>query len=95
MTTIKKDKIRPDWLGKTLAGALMGFALAVALSGIFAWVGPGGIDAKDKVQFNMWLIAPLWLSFFSFSYLFYSARRAIFWLMAANVLAWLLLWWVK
>ncbi len=26
MTTIKKDKIRPDWLGKTLAGALLGLA---------------------------------------------------------------------
>lgn len=84
-------KIRPDWLGKTLCGVVLGFTLALAIVGLFAWFGPGGIDARDKYQFNMWLMAPLWLCVISFIYLFHSTRHAVIWIGSANLLAWTLL----
>ncbi|MDF0533403.1 hypothetical protein KDN34_16670 [Shewanella yunxiaonensis] len=84
-------KIRPDWTGKTLCGLLLGFTFALALVGLFAWFGPGGIAAKDKYQVNMWLLAPIWLSILSFVYFFHSWRRALLWLGSVNLLAWGLL----
>ncbi|MCH1919591.1 hypothetical protein L9G15_09120 [Shewanella sp. A3A] len=86
-----KEKIRPDWISKTAIGLVLGFALALALVGLFAWFGPGGIEARDKYQFNMWLVAPIWLSVVSLVYLFHSAARALLWLGGANLLAWALL----
>ncbi|WP_430461767.1 hypothetical protein ACQUQU_02985 [Thalassolituus sp. LLYu03] len=82
---------RPDWWRKTLAGAVGGFLLALSLVGIFAWAGPGGISAPDKVQFNMWMITPLWLLIFSLVYLFRTGNRALFWLTVANLISWTLL----
>lgn len=79
--------IRPDWWSKTLAGTLLGFTLAVALSGLFAWIGPGGPAAMNKYQFNMWLVPPLWLAVVSFCFLFRSGLRAWLWLGGANLLA--------
>lgn len=79
--------IEPCWLSKTFAGAILGITLALALSGLFAWLGPGGIAAADKVQFNMWLIPPLWLTLFSFVYMFPNGKSAWRWLLLANLLA--------
>ncbi len=31
--------IRPDWWSKSVAGVVLGFSLAIALSGLFAWSG--------------------------------------------------------
>lgn len=93
--TLAKQKLRPDWWSKTFAGGVLGLSLALALSGLFAWVGPGGITAPNKVQFNMWIIAPLWTLIFSFSYLFTTGRRALLWLLLANLLAYGLLFWVR
>lgn len=86
-----KHPIRADWWSKTLAGAILGWTLALAVAGIFAWAGPGGIDAPNKTQFVMWMIAPLWMLVFSLSYLFRSGLRAALWLGAANALAYALL----
>lgn len=72
---------------KTLAGVVLGWTLALALSGLFAWLGPGGIAARDKVQFNMWLIAPLWMLILSPVYLFSSGRCAWGVLLGLNILA--------
>ncbi|MNU94302.1 hypothetical protein D3C71_842800 [compost metagenome] len=81
------------WFGKTCAGVVLGFGLALAVSGLFAWLGPDGINAGGgKNQFNMWLMAPLWATVLSFVYLFRSSLRAWLWLGAANVLAFGLLW---
>ncbi|WP_299002035.1 hypothetical protein [uncultured Shewanella sp.] len=91
----EKTKIQADWWSKSLSGAILGFTLAILLSGIFAWAGYGGIDAPAKVQFNMWIISPIWLLVLSFVYLFQSGKSAFFWLLACNIIAWLILSWVK
>lgn len=84
------------WLGKTCAGAVLGFGLALAASGLFAWLGPGGIGAGGgKAQFNMWLMAPVWAGVLSFVFLFRDSLRAWLWLGAANVLGFALLWAVR
>lgn len=85
-----KHPIRADWWSKTLAGAILGWTLALAIAGIFAWAGPGGIAAPNKTQFVMWMIAPVWMLVFSLSYLFRSGLRAVLWLGAANALAYAL-----
>lgn len=88
-------KLQPDWWSKTFAGAVLGFSLVLALSGLFAWIGPGGISAADKAQFNMWIISPLWMLIFSFVYLIPTGRRALFLLGALNLLAYGLLFLVR
>ena len=46
------------WFGKTCAGVVLGFGLALATSGLFAWLGPGGIDGGGgKIQFVMWWVS--------------------------------------
>lgn len=82
-----RSEIRRDWTAKTLAGVLLGFALALALAGLFAFLGPGGLDARDKYQLVMWLVAPLWLLVVSLVYLFRSGLRAWLWLGGASLLA--------
>lgn len=67
---------QPHWLAKTLAGCCLGLALAFVWTGFFAWYGPGGINATDKSQLNMWLVILLWLPIFSTAYLFQSGRQA-------------------
>jgi hypothetical protein len=91
----KPDAIRPDWWSKTFAGAVLGAALALALAGLFAWAGPGGINAREKAQFVMWIMAPLWMAVFSTVYLFRSGRRAVLWLGGANVVAFSLLFYIR
>lgn len=79
-----RTKFNPDWWSKTLTGALSGFTLALGLSGLFAWLGPGGISAPGKAQFTMWIIPPLWMMTFSLVYLFRTGLHALFWLLTAN-----------
>jgi len=79
------EKIQPHWWLKTLAGTVLGLTLAYAIVAIFAWYGPGGINAPVKVQFNMWLITPIWLLVLSLTYLFKTGIKAITYLGAANV----------
>ncbi|WP_045855530.1 hypothetical protein [Teredinibacter purpureus] len=73
-----------DWWGKNCLGLVMGFLLALALSSLFAWLGPGGIDTPHKVQFNMWVMPPIMMVCWSLVYLFRSAAQAFFWLGGIN-----------
>jgi hypothetical protein len=96
MTTLDKavsstTPIQRDWLLKTLAGVVGGYLLALGLSGLFAWWGPGGIEAASKVQFNMWLIAPIWLAVMSLVYLIRSGWLALVWLLALDLIVYGLL----
>jgi hypothetical protein len=76
------------WFGKGSAGLVLGFGLALAVSGLFAWWGPGAVDGDGgRIQFVMWLIAPLWCAVFSLVFLFRSSARAWLWLGLANALA--------
>ena len=79
-TAPKYQPIKEDWLSKTLAGGLLGLALALIASSLFANLGPGGLDAPDKSQFNMWIVPPLWMTVFSLVYMFRSGLRAWLWL---------------
>ena len=88
-------RLRPDWISKSLAGLIGGFVIALGLAGLFAWVGPGGLDAPNKVQFNMWIITPLWMLILSLVFLFRTGWRAWLWLGGAALLVQGLLWWVK
>lgn len=72
------------WCCKILAGTVGGFGLAIALAGIFAWIGPAG---PNMYQFVMWLVVPLWLAVLSASFLFRSGPQAWLWLGGANLLA--------
>ena len=85
MAKSKAATIQPDWISKTLAGALLGLGLAVAISGLFAWWGPGGLDAPNKVQFNMWVIPLYWMTVWSLVDLFRTGLRA--WLVLGAVTA--------
>jgi len=84
---LNMGKTRYDWFGKGSAGVLCGLGLAVAVSGLFAWLGPGGLYAPNKFQLNMWLMSPIWLGVISFCFLFRSGLRAWLWLGGANALA--------
>lgn len=78
------------WLGKVSAAALLGFTLAIALSGILWRYGVAGIALSDRpalVQLCMWLVAPVWALVLSFCFYFRSGWRAWGWLLAANLIA--------
>ncbi|MFA7554226.1 MAG: hypothetical protein WCY88_08245 [Spongiibacteraceae bacterium] len=90
-STAKKKPISPDWWSKSIAGVVLGFPLALTLSGLIAWYGPGGISAEDKVQFVMWMIAPLWLLPLSAVFLCRTGLRAVILLLVLNLFAYGLL----
>ncbi|WP_221797489.1 hypothetical protein [Oceanobacter mangrovi] len=75
-----KSQFRNDWWLKSLVAIVPGFVLALGLAGLFAWWGPGGIDANNKVQFNMWLIAILWLLIINLVFPLRSGWRALQWI---------------
>lgn len=83
--TTKTLPIRRDWLSKTLAGTLLGFALALGVSGLFAAFS-GGLPPAARAQLAMWLVTPIWLTVLSLVFLFASGRRAWLWLGGANAL---------
>lgn len=92
-----EQKIQPHWWRKTLTGIFLGLTLTYALVGMFAWFGPGGIDAPIKVQFNMWIVSPIWLTILAFTFMFRTAKQAFLTLLTANVLGYgifFLLWWM-
>jgi hypothetical protein len=69
------------WFGKASAGLILGFAIALAVSGIFAVAGPGGLmHSSAKTQINMWMMGLIWPLVLSFCFLFRSGLRAWFWL---------------
>ncbi|MBY6240087.1 hypothetical protein [Methylosinus sp. Sm6] len=80
-------EFRSDWLSKSVAGSVFGFTLAIAVAGLFAVAGPGGLEARNKYQFVMWLVAPIWLCVASLVFFFRSGRAALLWLGGANLLA--------
>lgn len=81
-------KIRRDYWAKASAGALLGLGLALSLVGLYAYLGPGGIDAPTaRYSLMRHLEAFVWILVFGFSFLFRSGWGAWAWLGAANVIA--------
>lgn len=88
----QQNKIQPGWWSKTLAGVILGLFLSYGLVALFAWFGPDNLTtslsnerALWRVQFNMWLITPIWLCVIAFVYLFKSGKVAWLKLGLANV----------
>lgn len=66
---------RADWLSKTLAGALLGLALALGASALLAHaLAP--LPLSTRGQLVMWSFVPVWLGVHSGVYFFRSGRRA-------------------
>lgn len=78
---------------KVLAGVVLGFTLAVAVSGLYGWLGPNSL--MDKYMVVLWFIVPVWTAVVALSCVF---RRAwLVWgvLLLANGVAFALLWAVR
>ena len=67
--------IRRDWLGKTLAGIVLGAVLAFFGSALFVQLNPD-LPLAVRGQLAMWMVAPLWLSVLGGVYFFSSGARA-------------------
>lgn len=74
------------WFAKALAGLILGLAIAIGVSGLLAWTGPGGIAAPGKYMVMMWAVPPVWMLVLTFCFLFKSGWRAWAWLGGAALL---------
>lgn len=79
MKAAKPAAIRRDWISKSLAGALLGFALAMGASALLAAL-TADIPLATRSQLAMWLVPPVWLGVLSAVYFFASGLRAWMWL---------------
>src|SRR5215469_1881306 len=88
----RQPTLQRDWWSKSIAGTVLGFTLAMALSGVFMRVmALNGSPAGMSTQLAMWLVPPVWLTVLSFVFLFRSGWRAWGWLLAANAVVVLVL----
>ncbi|TMP35989.1 hypothetical protein [Pseudoalteromonas rubra] len=83
--------IQPHWLSKSLAGVVAGGLLSFAFVGLIVWFGPDGLNGTLtnsellwKTQFNMWIIAPVWLVILSLTFLFKTGKQAWGYLLLAS-----------
>lgn len=82
-----------DWFGKSSAGLILGFLLALGLSGLFKLAtGLGDTFFSLQGQFSMWMMSPIWGLVLSFCFLFPSSRSAWGWLTLANIVLWGAVW---
>ncbi|MYN44308.1 hypothetical protein GTP23_04385 [Pseudoduganella sp. FT93W] len=81
--------IARDWLGKTLAGILLGFTLALGCSALFVWLA-ASLPQSARSQLAMWLLAPVWIGVLGGVFFFHSGKQAWLWLGAANLLVFLI-----
>lgn len=81
----KPRPVRTDWISKTLAGVLLGLALALGASGVLSQLLVP-MPLPTRGQLVMWSVAPIWLGICSGVYFFTSGLRAWLWLGAATLL---------
>lgn len=87
---MKRELTSRDWLGKTSAGLILGFLLALGLSGLLARaLGVDDTFFSTRGQLTMWSMSLSWSLVLSFCFLFGSGLRAWAWLALANALVWL------
>lgn len=94
MTQAKPAPVQRDWVSKTLAGTLLGLALALGASGVFSQLN-AAMPLPVRGQLAMWMVPPLWLGTLGLVYFFQSGLRAWLWLGGANLLAYGALWGLK
>jgi hypothetical protein len=85
VTASRADLLR-HWLAKGLAGLIPGLAVAIGVSGLFVWAGPGAPEASGRYLVMMWAVVPVWMLILTFCFLFRSGWRAWAWLGGAAVL---------
>ncbi|MCF4164793.1 hypothetical protein L2U69_03960 [Zavarzinia compransoris] len=73
-----------NWFGKSAAGLVLGYGIAIACSGLIALAGP--MADNGKMQFVMWMVPPVWCGVLGFCFLFRDGWRAWGWLGLANIL---------
>ena len=91
--TVSISAFRRDWLGKSLAGLVLGLLFALGCSALFHALTPT-LGKSVQAQLAMWMVMPIWMLVLAGSYGFASSMRAWQWLAAGNVLlyaAWLLI----
>jgi hypothetical protein len=89
---MKQELTSRDWFGKASAGTVLGFVLALGLSGLLMRaLGESDTFISTKGQLAMWSIAPVWAGVLSFCFLFGSGLRAWGWLALVNLIVWVLL----
>ncbi len=88
MTTRCKGLDKQPWLGKAAAGLVLGFGLALAISGLYSHLSPGPVVGDSaKIQLTMWSVPPVWILVMSFCFLFHTSKRAWLCLGLANACA--------
>ena len=77
--------IESGWFWKALAGLVLGFLLAVGFSKLFVLVA-SGMAPTARVQLAMWLVMPVWLTAFAFSFAFRKSFHSWLLLSCLNLL---------
>lgn len=78
-----------NWFGKASAGLILGFLLALGLSGLLSWaIGVGDTFFSTKGQLTMWVMSPIWSLILSFVFFFQYGRNAWGWLALASGIVW-------
>ena len=81
-----------DWFGKASAGLVLGFFLALGLSGcVGVFLLDGVSQFSIEHQFTMWIIGPMLICILSGCFFFQTSLRAWGWLGLANAVVWGLL----
>lgn len=79
---------RSDWLGKSLAGVLLGLGLGLACSGLFMHLAPGGMAGPSmKHAVSTYVLLLVWTLVMGLVFLFRSGASAWLWLGGANLAA--------
>lgn len=79
-----------DWFGKSVAGLVLGFTLALGCAGLFKQaMGIRDAFFSTPGQFSMWLMSPVWALTVSLVFLFRTPLRAWLSLVAINLVVWL------
>ncbi len=86
----RAEPIRRDWLAKSLAGVLAGFAFAMGCSGLLL-AALGSFPPPLRAQFAMWLVVPVWLGVLASCFAARSGLRAWLWLGSGNIAVYALL----
>ena len=81
----KRTPIQPDWFTKTLAGLILGFIFAIGCSDLFMNLADD-TALNARVQIAMWMVFPIWLTWFGLAFAFRKGLHAWLALGGLNVL---------